>query len=134
MDALEFELSLIPAQDDPPLGSPEYQAELRNFEQDLESNGLEVSPIVEFREAWIPEPIVAPYLGDFIIKLAAIVGPVLGAGVGAWLRGRYGRKVRIKVGANEIEAEAQTVEEVERLIARAYEIQQRTRPKAIHEP
>jgi len=134
MDGLEFELTLIPAQGDPPLRSPEYQAELRNFEQGLQSNGLEVSHIMEFQEAWAPEPTVPPYLGDFIIKLAAVVGPVLGTGIGAWLRGRYGRKVRVKVGANEIEVEAQTVEEVERLIARAQEIQQHTLPKAIHEP
>jgi hypothetical protein len=40
--------------------------------------------------------------------------------------------VRLKIG--DIEAEAQTAEEVERLIARAHEIQQRNQPKVIHEP
>jgi len=39
---------------------------------------------------------------------------------------RYGRKVRLKIG--EIEAEAQTREEVEKLLARAQEIQQRNQP------
>jgi hypothetical protein len=66
------------------------------------------------------------YLGDFAIKLAATVGPVLGTVVGAWLHARYGRKVRLKIG--DVEAEAQTIEEVQELLRRAEEFQQRINP------
>jgi hypothetical protein len=50
------------------------------------------------------------------------VVPALCAALGAWLGSRNGRKVRIKIG--DIEAEAQTREDVEALLARAQEIQQ----------
>jgi hypothetical protein len=38
----------------------------------------------------------------------------------------------LKIG--DIEAEAQTAEEVEKLLDKAHEIQQRSQPKVIHEP
>jgi hypothetical protein len=41
------------------------------------------------------------------------------------------RKVRLKIG--DIEAEAQTVKEVEKLLARAQEMQRSNQPKVIHE-
>ena len=132
MDASELFLALIPALNDPPFRSQDYQAELRQFEQDLQSKGLEVSPIIELREAWTPVPFPAPYVGDFITKLAAIVGPAFGMGVGAWLHARYGRRVRLKVG--DIEAEAQTLEEVEKLLTHALEIQRSNQPKVILKP
>lgn len=130
MDTPELDLTFIPAPDDPPLKSSAYQSELQRFEQDLNSNGLEVSYTMEVRESWTPEPILAPYLGDFAIKLinSPIVGVLVGA-VGAWLHARAGRKVRLKIG--EIEAEAQTMEQVERLLARGFEIQQGSQRKVI---
>lgn len=132
MDAPELQLTLIPAPDDPRLKSSAYQAELRQLEQDLQSKGIQASALFEVREAWTPVPMPAPYLGDFFIKLTTAIGPVLGAVVGAWLHARYGRKVRLKIG--DIEAEAQTAEEVEKLLARAQEIQRSNQPKVIHEP
>ena len=57
------------------------------------------------------------------------MGPVVTAAAGAWLHAKYGRKVRLKIG--DIEAEAQSVEEVEKLIARAQEIQQANQPKKV---
>jgi hypothetical protein len=134
MDITELDLTLIPAPNDPPIRSPDYQAELRQFEQGLHSNGLEVSSTIELREAWIPELISPPYLGDFTIKLAAIFGPILGTAIGAWLQARIGRRVRLRVGPDGFEAEARTIEEVERLLERAKEFQRRNQPKVILEP
>jgi hypothetical protein len=65
-------------------------------------------------------------------KLVASVGPVVGAVVGAWLHARYGRKVRLKIG--DVEAEAQTVEQVEELLSRAEEFQEQTRRAIVREP
>ena len=56
----------------------------------------------------------------------------LAAVVGAWSHAKYGRKVSLKVG--EIEAEAPTMEEIDKLLDRAEKIQQRNQPKAIDEP
>jgi hypothetical protein len=35
------------------------------------------------------------YVGDFIIQAAQIVVPVVGVVIGAWLKGRSGRKARV---------------------------------------
>jgi Mg2+/citrate symporter len=51
----------------------------------------------------------------------------------AWLHGKYGRKLRLKVTDTEIEVEAQTEEQVQSLLKQAQEIQQRNRPKVIRE-
>ena len=129
MKAPELELAFIPVPDDAPFRSSEYQRELRQFENSAQLQGLAIASGVELRKVAGAETV---YLGDFTIKLAVVVGPALGTIIGAWLHARYGRKVRLKIG--EIEAEAQTVEEVEKLLARAQEIQQRNQPKVIHEP
>jgi len=65
-------------------------------------------------------PLILPYV--------TVLAAPLGAALGVWLKERYGRKVRLKVG--DIEAEAGTTEEIEKLLARAQELQasQRTEP------
>jgi len=124
----ELKISLLPAADEPSHLAPACQQELRGFEQAFLDEGF---PIAAKRA--LAKMAGGPFLsGEFVLNLAATIGPVLGAAVGAWLHARYSRKVRLKVG--EIEAEAQTVEEVEKLLARALEIQQRNEPKMIHEP
>ena len=135
MEAPEIILTLIPAPHDPPLKTPEYQAELRQFKESLNNHGLEVSFTFEVRESLRPDAlgfILPTYLGDFAVKLAGQIGPPLIAGVAGYFHGRSGRKVRLKVG--DIEVEAPTMKEVERLLDRIEEIQQRNQPKLIHEP
>jgi hypothetical protein len=132
MEPPELELRLIAAGDDSPLRSPAYQQDLREFERSLGSRGLKVSSAIAISESGSPDTlafIVPTYLGDFSIKLAGIIGTALATVIGAWLHAKYGRKVRVKVG--EIEAEAQTVEEVKKLLDRAQEIQQCNRTKVI---
>ena len=67
-----------------------------------------------------------------LIEHGKIALPALAGILGVWLHARYGRKVPLKIG--DIEAEAQTAEEVEKLLDTAHEIQQRSQPKVIHEP
>jgi hypothetical protein len=67
-----------------------------------------------FDSALPPDPST---LTDFLVTLTPLVIPVLTAGAGAWAQAHFGRKVRLKVG--DIEAEASTTEEIERLLARA---------------
>jgi hypothetical protein len=125
----EVELSFIPAPDDAPVSSNGYQRELRQFEDAANSQGLAIASHVRIQKSAEGQSVL---LGVFTLKLVAIVGPTLGTIVGAWLHARYSRKVRLKVG--DIEAEAQTVPEVEALLARARELQQRNQSKVIHEP
>src|ERR1035437_4107172 len=107
MNAPQREIALIPASDDLPLKSPDYQAELRQFKESLDADGLEVSFAFEVRESWRPDTlgfIVPTYIGDFTIALASKVGPPLIAGIAGWLHGRAGRKVHLKVGDIEVDA------------------------------
>ena len=65
----------------------------------------------------------ATYLGQ-AIEVVEKTLPVVGTVIGVWLRGRFGRKVKIKVGDDGIEVEAQTADDAERLLAAAKEWRQ----------
>jgi hypothetical protein len=117
---------LVRAPDDPPLVSREYQEALGEFRKSLQAVGIQSSA-----RSFAFDGVAGGggLSGDFVLKLAGEIGPALIAGIFAWLHGRYGRKVRLKVG--DIEAEAQTTEEVEKLLAHALEIQEKNQAKVI---
>lgn len=124
MESLRLELTPIRAADDQPLRSGGYQQELREFEAALQAQGFKVSIIIELIEAaGVESQGMATYLG-FVIELArSPLAGVIAAAVGAWLHARYGRKVRLKIG--DIEAEAQSEKQVQRLLEQAEEFQKR---------
>lgn len=123
----ELELHLIAAPEDGPSWEHEYQFELFYLNHRLDVGGVEYAFLVE--GPGCKGPVEAAALGEWFIRLTAAAGPVIGTVVGAWLHARYGRKVRLKIG--DIEAEAQSMAEVEQLLARAQEIQQRNQPPKI---
>jgi hypothetical protein len=124
----DLKITLLAAPDELSYFTPEYQQELRAFEKAFNDQGVPVDS-----ERALAKMAGGPFLsGEFVLKVADKIGPPLIAGVAGWLHGRAGRKVRLKVG--DIEAEAPTIEEVEKLLDRAREIQQRNQPKVIHEP
>ncbi len=73
----------------------------------------------------------APLLsGEFVVEFVKTLSSLgLGGIIGAWIQARHGRKVRVKV--DEIEVEANTSEEVEKLLAKAVQIQLQKEPKRI---
>jgi hypothetical protein len=123
VEPLQVKLRLLPSLEEQLDGE-----EVDQFGQTLHTRGLEVSRSLRLLESADAVPLTA----DFVIKIAAIGGPVLGTCVGAWLNARYGRKVRLEIG--DIKAEASTVKEVEALLALAQDTQRRNQPKVIHEP
>ena len=127
LGADELELHLIAAPDDAPSWEPEYQGELFYLNHRLAAGGVEYSCLVE--GPGCKGPVEAAALGELFIKFTELAVPVIGTVVGAWLHARYGRKVRLKIG--EIEAEAQTWEDVDKLLARAQQIQQRSQPPKV---
>jgi hypothetical protein len=52
-------------------------------------------------------------LGEFLVA-AKTIAPVFTGLIGAWLHAKYGRKVKLKY--KDLQVEATTVEEVERLV------------------
>jgi hypothetical protein len=68
-------------------------------------------------------PMALDTLHEVVVILVPTAGPVLGTILGAWLQGRYGRKVRVKSG--DVEVEAQTPQQVEALLSRLSQLQER---------
>ncbi|WEY42049.1 hypothetical protein [Paraburkholderia sp. SUR17] len=112
-------LRLMRAPDDPAVQDPAFQAELRTFSGTLRSAGVSFS-----QRAMTFDAVDATgyALAEYAIKeLGPAAIGVIGTAVGAWISGRSGRKVRLKVG--DIEVEARTVEEVDQLLLRAQAVQ-----------
>jgi len=55
-------------------------------------------------------------VGELVITLPPLLAPTFDTVLGAWLQGRYGRKLRVKF--HDVEIEAQTPEQVETLVVR----------------
>jgi hypothetical protein len=118
-NAQEIEIRLKRAPDDPAERDFAFQSELRAFSATLHSAGIRYS---QRAMAFDSSAAVGYPLAEFIIKeLGPAAIGVIDAAVGAWVSGRSGRKVRLKVG--DIEAEARTIDEVERLLQRASALQ-----------
>jgi hypothetical protein len=114
----EVTVVLMRSSDDQPLLSAEYQEELQKVRSSLRGQGIEASaPFIV-----MDSPMGGGgYIGEFIIPLAQAIGPTLGVILVAWLQGRSGRKVRVKIG--DVEAEGRTFEEVEGLLQKAKKFQ-----------
>jgi hypothetical protein len=112
----EIEVILSRGPDDPKTHEPAYQKELDVFSKVLRESAVSYSQRgMAFDSAaggGFP-------LGDYILPLATGVLGVVGTACVAWLQGRAGRKVRLKIG--DVEAEARTTEEVNVLLMRAAE-------------
>ena len=70
-------------------------------------------------------------LANEVVAFATALGPASIAALGGWLAGRNGRKVKIKVG--EIEAEANSVKQLDEVLKRVGAMKYYNEPKRIHE-
>ena len=104
----ELYLCLLAARDD-----REYQEALGNFLRAVRLQDVEVSARYYVNDAVGGGGGMS---GEFGI-IASAIGPAVCAAVGAFLAARYGRKARLKIGLDgEVEAEAQTVKQIEKLM------------------
>ncbi|WP_091715193.1 hypothetical protein [Methylobacterium phyllostachyos] len=117
-DAQSLKLTLLLAPDDGPKNGREAQDAIAGVSRELHQSGVSYS---QRGMAFDSVDAVGFALPEYIIPLAQAVGPTLGVILVAWLQGRAGRKVRLKVG--DVEAEARTADEVERLLNKAAEMQ-----------
>ena len=126
MDFKPLQITLIPASDDLPEESSEYQAQLRAFDEALHENGIETSATVEFLEAAGHD--LTPYLGIFKIALTGSFS-ALNLALAAYLKAKHGRTVELDVDG--IKTKAASVEEVQQLMQIAQGVKERNEPKRI---
>jgi hypothetical protein len=133
MEPKHLKIYLLPAPDDTALDSPEYQAELEAFDKTLRSHGIVPQRVLKELKAAAGGTEVAIWLSEFVIVMKSVtpIAKAIIQAISDYLRERNNRKFRVKV--DDIEAEANTLKAVEKLLARAQEIQQRNEPKVIHE-
>ncbi len=124
-DEIKFILKRSP--EDEPQFSREYQDEMGKVFTAFRNDGVKVQA-----RAFAMDAIdaVGGATGEFL-AFAKVLGPASIAALGGWLAGRNGRKVRIKVG--EIEAEANSVEQLDHVLERVAKIKRDNEPKRIHE-
>ena len=110
-----IQISLLRASDDLQRHDLQYQDELRQISESLRAANIDFS-----QRARTFDSIGAHgyALGEYFLQHVpeGAVGAIIGA-FGTWLKVRGGRRVRLKV--DDIEAEAHTIEEIERLIDNA---------------
>ena len=113
LDHERLTLILTGAPDDPAVADPEYQRGLRAVSGALREAGILSA---QRRMTFDADGAAGYSLGQYIISLAPVAGPVIGVAVGAWITARSGRKLRIKVG--DIEMEANSPAEIDHLMAK----------------
>ena len=126
MDSKPLQITLIPAPDDLPEESSEYQAQLRAFDETLREDGFEPSAFVELIEAVGHD--VTPYIGMFKIALTGSFS-ALNLALAAYLKEKHGRTVELEVDG--IKTKAASVEEVRQLIQVAKGVKERNEPQRI---
>jgi hypothetical protein len=133
MDFAQLHITLIASPEDASLYSIEYQKELEDVEAFLGPYNPRAEALISEMQAVASLDITGDVilLGKFVIALKPALPAVvpIASGLVAWCAARYGRKIRVKVG--DIEVEAQTQAEVESLLVRAEEIRERSEPKKI---
>jgi hypothetical protein len=110
--------TLIASKDDPYWRSSEYQAGLGEVARALQALDANVSLLMSFQESVDASSFLK---GGFTIVQSVASAAV--PAIGAWLLGRAGRKVRLKVG--DIEAEAHSVSEIQELLKQADKVRPR---------
>lgn len=97
----KLQVTLIAASDDADTFSPEYQAELHYFIEQVCAGGGEIQ---SFGMAMDAVDAQGGTIGEFLIEVARSGVPAaLAAAIGAWLHARYGRKVRVKFRKDRVE-------------------------------
>lgn len=110
----ELVLILKPAPDEPPLRSAEFQKALSEFARSLRAKDVQVASRSFAFDAVHGGGGLTGTFGLAFFTLPPNLRSVIAAAVGAFLHNKYGRRARLKYG--DVEAEASSVEEVEKLL------------------
>ena len=124
-----FRIALLPSAGDGKLFAPACQTAVRAFFQQLRDAGVIAHPVAFTMDCAGASGCL---VGEFVLPFAQIAGPAIGVAVAAWLQGRAGRKLRLKV--DDIEVEATTMQELEQLLEQAIaQREQQSKPARDHD-
>ncbi|CAD2254755.1 hypothetical protein X12_001182 [Xanthomonas arboricola] len=119
-DLSKLHLILVPDPAEPHWTDAEIQEIFQMTHRQLKDAGCQVSAVVFLtRDAVSTSKLV----GEFAVPLAQVFGPVIASVVVTWLTGRAGRKLKLKVG--DVELEANNTAKVDHLIEKALEMKER---------
>lgn len=124
MSELTLRIELIPGPADAPTNSSQSESDLQDVVDQLRVQGVDASGLIlSLNAVAATGPDHSPlYIG--VSSAAALAAPV----IVAWLHGRYGRRVKLKVGDTEVEAS--TAKEVEKLLKVAKRYKRNSNPKS----
>jgi hypothetical protein len=120
-DEIKFILERSP--EDGPQFSREHQASIGEVFTAFHNEGIKIQATAFAMDA---VDAVGGATGEFL-AFVKVLGPATIGALGGWLAGRNGRKVKIKVG--EIEAEANTVKDLDQVLERVGKIKHENKPK-----
>ena len=121
-----FTLTLVRGEDEPAIFSSEFQRELAAVIRGMREAGVRLSPTIFTMDA-----VDASGGMTGVITVLASTVAAAGAVLGAFLNGRNGRKVRLKMSPTETEVEASTPAELEKLLLMAREHKKADEPTRI---
>jgi hypothetical protein len=107
------------------LANPEVRSSMKDVSDQLENAGVSSAHLLHFRTGTVMASM--SLLGPYVVPVASVVIPTLAAILIAWIKASPTRKVRLKIG--DVLIEATSVEDVERLIPRIRELQEKQAKK-----
>jgi hypothetical protein len=119
MNSERLKIKIMPAAEEGPLTSEGFRNAVGDFYDAVRKDGIEVQPT-----HYVFDSVAGGGGLNGAFDFAATALPAVSGLVIGWLTARAGRKVRLKVG--DIEVEAQTVEQVKELLKLAEKQKKKT--------
>lgn len=110
----DLHLTLLPSNNDGPLFSRKRQQAITRFYVEARADGSLINPAGFVLDT---AGLQGGFSGEFVVCLGQLAGPALGAAAHAWLTGRAGRKVSLRVRESYVDAKDQ--EEFDRFLNQA---------------
>jgi hypothetical protein len=90
----DLHLTLLPSTNDGALFSRKRQQAITRFYVEARADGSRINPAGFVLDT---AGLQGGFSGEFVVSLGTLVGPALGAAARAWLNGRVGRKISLRI-------------------------------------
>ena len=110
----DLHLTLLPSTNDGALFSRKRQQAITRFYVEARADGSRINPAGFVLDT---AGLQGGFSGEFVVSLGDLAGPALGAAAHAWLNGRAGRKISLRIRETDVEAKDQ--EEFDRFLNEA---------------